>query len=406
MWPALRALGGFYRRTFLRRTRIVAVVGSFGKTTTTKAVATVLGVPEHPMVGGNASSSVPVTLLHIGPGRRHWVMEIGIDGPGQMARHAWTVRPDVVVATSIGSEHNRSLGTLEATRAEKLEMVKALSSFGTAVLNGDDPHVRWMAERAPGRVITFGFGPENDVRATDVAIDWPCGTRFNLHVQGATHSVRMRLIGWPPVYAILAAVAVALAEGQSVPGVLPALEALGPTPNRLEPFLLPSRATVLDDTYKGTYETFDAALDVLAQISAQRKIALIGQVDEAPGPSGPVYRHIGERVGRLCSRVLFLGTSKNLRALRSGARRAGLADHHLLYAGRDVLKAVRAVRDCLDAGDVLLVKGRYSQRLMRVVLALTGKQVRCNLDECHARHMGCTRCPMLTKGWTVPNPVI
>jgi UDP-N-acetylmuramoyl-tripeptide--D-alanyl-D-alanine ligase len=35
-------------------------------------------------------------------------------------------------------------------------MVRALPPEGIALLNGDDPHVRWMAGQAAARVITFG----------------------------------------------------------------------------------------------------------------------------------------------------------------------------------------------------------------------------------------------------------
>jgi len=406
VWPAFRFLGGAYRRTLLRRTRVVAVIGSLGKTTTARAVAAALGLPQNPAVEANSTSFVGAALLRVRPGRRHSVIEVGISRPGEMARHAWTVRPDVVIGTSIASEHNRSLGDLEATRAEKFEMVRALASSGTAVLNGDDPHMRWMAARAPGRVLTFGFERGNDVRATDVSLDWPRGTSFTLHSPAGTHRMAVRLTGWPAVLAILAAVGVAVAEGLKVGDVVPALEALGPTSRRLQPVVLPSGAIVLDDTYKGTYETFDAALDVLGQIPAQRRIVIMGRVDEEPGSSGQVYRHIGERVGRLASRVIFLGTRKALGPFRAGARRGGLADNGLAYVGDSVLKAIEAVPDGLGPGDVLLVKGRICQHLERVVLALAGMPVRCNLGQCDGHPIPCTRCSKLSKGWTVAEPVM
>ena len=56
MWPVLSRLASLYRRTAVRRTRIVAVVGSFGKSTTTNAVVTALGGTPYPGSQRNVSS--------------------------------------------------------------------------------------------------------------------------------------------------------------------------------------------------------------------------------------------------------------------------------------------------------------------------------------------------------------
>lgn len=57
-WPLLRAVAGLYRRTLARRIRLVCVVGSYGKTTTAAAVATVLGTSHrHPTMPSPASPS-------------------------------------------------------------------------------------------------------------------------------------------------------------------------------------------------------------------------------------------------------------------------------------------------------------------------------------------------------------
>ena len=71
-------------------------------------------------------------------------------GPGQMRQQAAMVRPDLVVVTAIAGDHWRSLSTLDITRNEKAEMVRALKPSGVAILNADDPNVRWMATQTNG----------------------------------------------------------------------------------------------------------------------------------------------------------------------------------------------------------------------------------------------------------------
>jgi UDP-N-acetylmuramoyl-tripeptide--D-alanyl-D-alanine ligase len=397
-WPILLGLAIFYRRTFVRNTKIVAVVGSFGKSTTMRAVTVAFGQRIHRRAMSNAKNAVASAIFRIRPTDRRAVIEVGIDKPGKMAMYARLVRPNVTIVTSIGSEHNRSLKTLEVTRSEKAEMVRILAGSGLAVLNGDDPNVLWMQSQTRVRVITFGFAQSNDIRASDLTLDWPGGMCFKLHARGETRIFRTSLIGKHMVYPVLAAVAVALAEGFILDEIIPRLEALTPTPGRMQAVPLTSGAILLRDDFKSALETFDVALDALSEIPAQRRIVVFGEVSEPPGSQGPIYRRLGERVGHIVSRAIFVGDSGVWSSFAAGAKRGGLARAGLINAQNSVCKAVDAVREKLGPGDVVLVKGRDNQRLERVSLALMGRTVRCDIDFCKAT-VRCERCPMLERGW-------
>jgi UDP-N-acetylmuramyl pentapeptide synthase len=319
-----------------------------------------------------------------------------------MTHYAELVRPDVDVVTSIGSEHIRSLGTLETTRQEKAEMVRTLPPDGLAVLNGDDPNVRWMAGQTRARVQTFGFGEHNDVRATEVALDWPSGTRFRLQAAGESREVQVLLQGRHQLYPILAAVTVALAEGIPLDAALGPLAALEPSSGRLALVQLPNGAFLLRDEFKSALETIDAALDVLAEVPARRRILVLGEVSEPPGSQGPIYRRLGERAAGIASRLILVGGDKSQESVAVGARRAGLPREAIVLCGSEARKAAEAARADLAPGDVVLIKGRDTQRLARVALALMGRQVRCELRSCHIRTLLCDRCPMLERGSARP----
>jgi UDP-N-acetylmuramoyl-tripeptide--D-alanyl-D-alanine ligase len=404
-WPILLQLASFYRQTLARKTRVIAVVGSFGKSTTMRAVTVALGRNIHPRSEFNARNAVAKAVLRIRPNERHAVIEVGIDKPGQMATYASLVRPNITVVTSIGSEHNRSLKTLEGTRSEKAEMVRRLPRSGLAVLNGDDSNVLWMQSQTHARVITFGFGNANDVRASDVAVDWPNGTRFTLHTAGETRTLRTRLVGKHMVYPVLAAVAVSLAEGFTFEEIIPRLEALPPTPRRLEMARLANGAIVLRDEFKSALETIDAALDALAEIPARRRMVVMGHITEPPPRQGPIYRRLGEQVAHIACRAIFVGDSGVWDPFARGIRRAGMPRGALINAGNNVLKAIEALRQDFGPGDVVLVKGRDTQRLERVALALMGHTVRCDIGFCVAK-VRCEKCPMLERGWNGIRPVM
>ena len=400
-WPTLRRVATSYRWTLARKTRIVAVVGSFGKSTTMRAVTVALGRSVHRRAMANSSSNVAKALLRIRPSDRHAVIEVGIAVPGQMAKYARIIQPDITVVTSIGSDHNRSLKTLEVTRSEKAEMVRILPSWGIAVLNGDDSNVLWMRDQTCARVITFGFAASNDVHASDVNLDWPSGIRFTVHAASETRTLRTQLMGKHMVYPILAAVAVSLAEGLTFEQIIPALEALRATPGRMELIRLANGGRILRDDYKSGLETIDAALDALAEIPAQRRVIVMGEISEPPGSQGQIYRRLGERVGHIVSLAIFVGASSAWSPFATGVKRGGLPPDRIINAGGSVRKSVEVLRDNVRPDDVVLVKGRGNQRLERVVLGLMGRVVDCDVSFCNA-HVNCSRCPMLVADGASP----
>jgi UDP-N-acetylmuramyl pentapeptide synthase len=397
-WPVLAPLATLYRRALARRTRFVAVVGSFGKSSAVRAVSTALGVPIHRSFAANCFSGLALMVLRVRPWRRYGVIEAGIDNVGQMILYARIIRPDIVVVTSIGSEHNRSLGTLETTRHEKAEMVRALSPAGIAVLNGDDPNVLWMKSQRRARFVTFGFGEANDVRATDVRLDWPRGTRFTLHIGNESREMQVRLLGRHMLYPILAAVAVVHADGLDWQQALAALQELAPTVGRMETICLPNGVWIIRDDEKSTLETIHAALDVLAQVPARRRIVALGPASEPPGSQGPIYRDIGTRLAGIISLAVIIGSDRIRRSYAGGAESAGLARSAFLSADESARNATGILRRELRPGDVVLIKGRSEQRLERIALGLMGRAVRCDIPECRLKISACANCPMLERG--------
>jgi UDP-N-acetylmuramoyl-tripeptide--D-alanyl-D-alanine ligase len=395
--PALYPIASLYRRTCLRHGKIIAVVGSYGKTTTTRAVKTALGLRCDPWPHRSAGVFIAYELLRIRPGQRQSAIEVGIDGPGQMEPMARLIRPDIAIVTSIGQEHWTSLKNLETTRFEKSKMVEALSGDGLAILNGDDPNVQWMGDRTDASAVTFGMGRKNFVRASEIELDWPNGMRFRLHFDGRTHEVRSRLLGRHMVYPLLAAVAVARHVGLDPAEYLPRLKSLAPTSGRLELFRLSMGAYAIRDDCKSSFETVEKAFEVLVEVPARRRIIVLGEITEPPKPAHQTYKRIGQAAARIADRLIVVGSRNLENAYASGARSAGGDRIEVLHAHHSVRAAIEFLETYLRPGDVVLVKGSRRQRLERVTYALLKRDVQCTINPCYAK-VNCEHCPNLTRG--------
>lgn len=398
VWPWVQRPAELYRRTLLRRVRLTVVVGSLGKTTTTRAVAVALGIPAARVREENEVTFVVLALMAVRPWQRHAVIEVGIARPGQMARYRRMLRPDTVVVTAVASEHLRSFASLDAIRDEKSEMLRDPPPRGLAVLNGDDPRVLWMRGMTGARVMTFGFDASCDVRASDVVSEGADGTTFTLHADGTSVRVRSGLIGRAYVYAALAGVAVARAAGLPRDQVVSALASLRPVRERLSPVRLPSGAVLLRDEFKSTLESVDAALDALFAFPARRRLVILGNVTDCPGRSRDEYRRLGQRIGAGADRAIFL--SSDATAFSSGAHAAGMPRENILKLKHEWHLVPTALPADVGPGDVILIKGRGSDRLARISLVLMGRAVRCRITRCPLfESVACDACPLLERGW-------
>jgi UDP-N-acetylmuramyl pentapeptide synthase len=396
-WPLMWRLANLYRRTALRNTNVVAVIGTYGKTTTARAVTQALGRRISPRIELNDRSFIPLAMLRTEPGAKHAVVEVGIDHRGQMARFAQAVLPSTCVITSVGSEHNRSLGTLADTAREKAEMVRLVPSDGLVVVNKDDDYALWMAQQGRCRTVTFGFDPASEFYVTEAELNWPVGMRFRLHYHGRSAVVQTRLLGRHMAYPILAAFAVASSVGIPAETALSRLSELRPTPGRMELMPLANGAVLLCDYFKSGLETIYSALDTLEAVPGARKIVVLGDVSEPPGSQGPIYKALGRRVAEVASLAYFV-SSRN-QSYASGAAEAGMSRSQIRSMPRSVLAAAAALQPELRSGDVVLIKGRDTQRLDRIAFALAGRPVRCDIEFCRAMPMRCAECGMLERGW-------
>ena len=139
---------------------IVAITGSYGKTSTKGAVASVLG---HRMsvLATPGSYNTPMGLCRVINTmltRQHQalVLEMGMRYPGDIQELCDLVTPHIGIVTNVGVAHLETMGSREAIAREKGTLVENLPADGIAILNADDPAVLAMRQRTRARVVTVG----------------------------------------------------------------------------------------------------------------------------------------------------------------------------------------------------------------------------------------------------------
>jgi UDP-N-acetylmuramoyl-tripeptide--D-alanyl-D-alanine ligase len=379
----------------------VAVAGSVGKTSTTRAVAAALArssaVRSSPK-NFNNEIGVPLTILGakasggrsplawarillagaaVAYGRRRTyprtlVLEMATDHPGDLAYLTALAPPDVAVVTAVAEEHTEFLGDLEGVAKEEGTVVRALGVSGTAVLNADDPRVAEMAKSCKGRVLTFGFSADADVRAEAVVSEVALGTRFtrfDLVTDGARHPVTLpEAVGTGNVYAALAAAGAALALGVD-PALVPyGLAEYQPPPGRLRVLPGIKGTVIIDDTYNSSPRAASLALETLQGMHPApggRRVAALGDMLELGALTEEAHAAAGRTAAARGVELLVCVGPRSVATAREAVA-AGMPDDRV-FRFDDSRQAGRFLQERIRPGDVVLIKGSQGMRMERAV---------------------------------------
>lgn len=352
---------------------VAAVTGSNGKTTTKEMLAAILAVREPVLkTEGNLNNEIglPLTLLKLKPHQKRAVLEMGMSAPGEIRLLAHLARPDVAVITNVAAAHLQGLGSVENVARAKAEILEGLSGDGVAVLNGDDEHLMKAASGFGGRVITFGIGEANDVRASDIILDHRARPTFILHSGGEATAIHLAITGRHNVYNALAASATAVAAGFKHAEIRAGLEATEGTAMRMEIRSVAGRRLIVD-CYNANPGSMKAALETLETLRG-RRWAVLGDMLEL-GEATPVeHREVGRLAASVGLRGLIL-MGEYAGFVAEGAKAGGM-NERFIFVCRSHEEAADLLLQHSAEGETALIKGSRGSRMEKVVAAMDLRQ--------------------------------
>ncbi len=361
---ALQALARYHRRRL--GIPVVGVTGSNGKTTTKEMVAAVLGTAYRVLRSEGSFNNhigVPLTLLRLRRTHEVAVVEMGMNHPGEIARLCSVTLPTGGVITNVGAAHLEFLGDLDEVARAKGELAEAIGKEGFLVLNADDDRTPGIRALTEARVVTFGFGPEADVRGEIVEL--VDGAYPVLRIDGGDQ-VRLSIAGVHNAANALAAAAVGEAMGCTPEQVLEGLTSFQPPHWRSETFTA-AGVTVINDAYNANPVSTARALELLRDWdngTPHRKVAVLGDMLELGAVAPQAHRELGEKAAG-CRVDLLVAVGSYAAETTEGAVRAGLDAARVMTAS-DAETAWRGLAEHLAEGDLVLLKGSRRMGLERL----------------------------------------
>lgn len=324
--------------------RVVAITGSYGKTTTKGYLAHLLAgqttVMASPASFNNRMGLARAVNEHLGSGTDVFIAEMGTYGPGEIRDMCSWIPPEVGMFTALGPVHLERMKTLENIGRAKREIFER-AAVGVILI--DDPIMAKIAseESERRRMITVSVSGE----PADVVGDPSTG---EITVDG-------RSVGSVDPDAIqvgnaACAVGALVALGFAVEGLDERLASLPTPPHRQVAAPSERGFLVIDDTFNSNPAGASRALGLLDGAGDGRKVVVTPGMVEMGPMQQQANTEFARQAATIATDVVIVGRT-NRRALASGVEESGGASVHF-FATRD--DAVAWVREQLGPGDAVL----------------------------------------------------
>jgi UDP-N-acetylmuramoyl-tripeptide--D-alanyl-D-alanine ligase len=339
---ALAAIGRAVRDR--SNAEVVGITGSTGKTST-KDILAALCAPHRRTVAAeasyNAELGLPLTLARLEPDTELLICELAMRGFGQISELCEIARPTLGVITAIGPVHLEFVESVEGVARAKAELLEALPRGATAVVPTGVPELEQHL-RADLAVIRVG----EDARLRSFG-----DGRLQAELGG--EPVELELPFRVPHQAENAVTALATYWALGLPLDRVAEGAAGIELSRLrgEELLLAGGGVLINDCWNANPVSMAAALRDLAARNGGRRIAVLGGMAEL-GSEAARYHH--EVAVQAAGFDVVIGVGQLAR------------DYDPTHWVADADQAARLLRELLEPGDIVLVKGSRSVGLERV----------------------------------------
>ncbi|NCW64682.1 MAG: UDP-N-acetylmuramoyl-tripeptide--D-alanyl-D-alanine ligase [Rhodobacteraceae bacterium] len=351
------------------KAKVIAVTGSVGKTSTKEMLRHMLGAcgKTHASVASyNNHWGVPLTLARMPADTEFAVIEIGMNHPGEIAPLTKMAAPDVAMVTTVAEVHLEAFEDINGIALEKASIIDGLVPNGVAIMNADTTCTK-VIETYTKDVTTRWFGAATaDASLSDVHVKG-AETHALLQVEAATYPVTISSVGRHfamNALGALLAVGYLGADRRTAAKGLAAWNPVGGRGARHTLNINGGALDLIDDAYNANPTSLRAAMQVLAEADASRKIAFLGDMKELGEKEHDFHREVANwPCTDAIDTIHTVGPlMKSLHDVLPDGKRG---QHY-----EDSAAMAAQVAHFVQAGDAVLLKASLSTNMRKVVDAL------------------------------------
>ena len=321
---------------------------------------------------GNLNNEIglPLTIFRLDSSHEAAVLEMGMSAFGEISVLTAIVKPKAGIITNIGISHIEKLGSRQNILRAKLEILEGLEPGGLLILNEDDAMLSGLKGLLPQRIVSYGIEEGADYLAFNIKSRGENGIDFDITVEGVDYTIHVPALGVHNVYNALAAVAAGHELGVPMEEIAAGISKFSPGKMRLN-IIKANGLKVINDAYNSSPQSVRAALDVLEELEADRKIVVLGDMLELGEWSTQEHLETGRLAAdKKLDYIVTVGI--NAANIARGAVEAGFASDRVA-AFQNNGEALAYLLKILHQGDAILVKGSRGMAMEEIVHSLTAE---------------------------------
>lgn len=300
----------------LNNLKIVAITGSFGKTSTKDILYTLLWkkfyVVKTPKSFNTPLGIAQTILEDVKDNTEIFICEVGAYKGGEIKKITSLIKPSIGIITAVAPQHLEKFGSIENIAKAKFELPQFLNKDGVAILNSNYEQIKNNASTIDAKVIFYG-SESDPYYATDIKTGVE-GTEFTMHTPKGKTNIKIPLIGEHHVGNFLGTTAAALILGLTISEIRERAKLLLPTPHRLE-VRKQGNITIIDNTFNTNPQSSKASLKLLSKYPAVQRIIITPGLVELGKDAPKENKEFAKAAAKVVDEFVIVGGTTRLHLL-------------------------------------------------------------------------------------------
>ncbi|HEX7042497.1 MAG TPA: UDP-N-acetylmuramoyl-tripeptide--D-alanyl-D-alanine ligase [Patescibacteria group bacterium] len=354
----------------LKNIKVIAVSGSYGKSSTKEAIFSILSqkynVVKTPL-SNNTTIGISKTILKkVNENTDLFVVEMGAYKIGEIAQLCMIVRPDISITTAISDQHISLYGSFSNVIQSEKELIDSLSKKGLALFNGNCEEAKILFEKTKQKKLLYKVlskyvnSNSNSITATNLTFS-KNGCEFTVIFKNNKYKFQSDLLGEHVVENLLPGIFLGLHFNLSENEIQKGIKKLKPLPHTMEKVILKNGAIAIDDTFNASPESVISASKFMKYFNKKTYFVLTPLIELGKNAHA---RHV--EVGKSLKNVdyVFVTNKNYFNDIKRGIGEKSKAK--LIYGSYEEI--ANMIEKFSEKGDCIIFEGKESYVVLKHLL--------------------------------------
>ncbi|MBU3969042.1 hypothetical protein KJ991_02400 [Patescibacteria group bacterium] len=367
-------------KKYRKNIKIIAVTGSYGKTTMKDAVSFVLSEKFDVLkTEGNKNTILGISQLinkKMSEKTEIFIVEMAAYGIGDIKKLCDLVlQPNISILTGINESHFERFKKIENTIRTKFEIVQNCKKNGTVILNADNELiVQNFAKYLKDQKIYFYSSKNNPLSNYRFGekIFYEDGSGIYFEIKDEFENlgeIKTQFLSGYIIGIAISCMIIGKEFGMNFDEIKEKIEKLKPPEHRLQLIKAKNNILIIDDSYNGNSEGVREAINTLSLFAGKRKIYVTPGLAEVGRKNRELHLEIGRKLAGVADMVI-LEKNEACKFIKEGLLQNGFLERYIKEYN-SIYEAHIDLDKILFSGDVVLFQRGRNEFLFRWIEMMT-----------------------------------